>query len=272
MQQGRICPRGASYYVWQEGDTLQTLASRFSTTVQAIQLLNSDIDFNTIGPGFEICMPSQSFTCISGQSYTVRAGDSLTSIAQRFGITLLELMERNPGAEDGLLVGQVLCVPEGTSSPSQPQTPSQPSQPSQPQQPIRPQQPSQPSEPSRPQQPTQPPQPVIRVCRAGYTAGTIRRGQTYADLLIANNVSYQAMRAANPSLSPSQMYAGRTYCAPPSGTRQACTSAYRSYTVLPGEDLATLSEKLGVSQGRLLMLNPTLLPTDFSEGNVICVP
>ncbi len=260
MQQGRICPRGASYYSWQEGDTLQTLASRFSTTVQAIQLLNSDIDFNTIGPGFEICMPSQSFTCISGQSYTVRPGDSLTSIAQRFGITLLELMERNPGAEDGILVGQVLCVPEGASAPSQPSTPS------------RPQQPSQPSQPSRPQQPSQPQQPVIRQCREGYGVGTIRRGQTYADLLIANNVSYQAMRAANPSLSPSQMYAGRTYCVPPTGTRQACTSAYRSYTVRPGEDLATLSERLGVSQGRLLMLNPALLPSDFAEGNVICVP
>lgn len=263
MQQGRICPRGASYYAWQEGDTLQTLASRFSTTVQAIQLLNSDVDFNTIGPGFEICMPSQSFTCISGQSYTVRPGDSLTSIAQRFGITLLELLERNPGAEDGLLVGQVLCVPEGSSTPSIPSTPSQPSPPSQPSTPA----------PTPPvQQPTQPQQPVIRVCRAGYEADVIRRGQTYADLLIAHNVSYQALRSANPSLSPSQLYAGRTYCAPPSGTRQACTSAYRIYTILPGEDLATLSEKLGVSKGRLLMLNPALLPSDFTEGNVICIP
>ena len=260
MQQGRICPRGASYYAWQEGDTLQTLASRFSTTVQAIQLLNSDIDFNTIGPGFEICMPSQSYTCISGQAYTVQVGDSLTSIAGKFGISLLELMERNPGAENGILTGQVLCVPEAAQTPSRPQ---QPSQPVQPQQPSRPQQPS---------QPVIPQQPVVRVCRAGYEAGVIQRGQTYTDLLINHNVSYQAMRTANPSLTPGQLYAGRTYCAPPAGTRQVCTSTQQIYTVQAGETLGSLAEKLGVSQGRLLMLNPTLLPTDFAQGAAICIP
>lgn len=255
MQQGRICPRGASYYVWQEGDTLQTLASRFSTTVQAIQLLNSDVDFNTIAQGFEICMPSQSYTCISGQSYTVQAGDSLTSIAERFGITLLELMERNPGAEDGLLVGQVLCVPETPTIPSLPQLPTQPNQPTLP-----------------PMQPTQPSQPSTRVCREGYNLRTIQRGQTYADLLITNNVSYQAMRTANPSLSPNLLFTGRTYCAPPAGTRQTCNTSTAIYTILPGESLDSLAVKLGVSRGRLLMMNPTLLPSDFAEGSVICVP
>jgi len=255
-QQGRICPRGASYYIWQEGDTLQSVAQKNKTTAQAIQLINEGLDFNTIAAGYEICMPSQSYTCMSGQTYTVQVGDSLSSIAERYGITVLELMERNPGISSGLLAGQTICVPESTV-PSAPQQPSQPS---------RPQQPTVPSQPSRPQQP------VIPLCRSGYTAGTIQRGQTYADLLIRHNVSYQAMRSANPTLSPGYLTTGRTYCAPPAGTRQVCTSATRTYTIRSGENLTTLASALGTTRGRLLMLNPTLLPSDFAEGSTICIP
>lgn len=31
--QGRICPRGASYYTWQTGDTLRSVAQQAGTTV-----------------------------------------------------------------------------------------------------------------------------------------------------------------------------------------------------------------------------------------------
>ncbi len=43
--QGRICPRGAGYYVWQEGDTLQSVVQANGTTLQAIHLINPYVDF-----------------------------------------------------------------------------------------------------------------------------------------------------------------------------------------------------------------------------------
>lgn len=240
--QGRICPRGASYYVWQEGDTLSIVARVQGTTMQAIQVINEGVDFNTITPGTEICMPSQVYTCITGQPYAVQQGETLASIAQRLGVTVYELQDRNPGVEaDNLTIGQVICIPD--SSTSQPESPSVPSEPS---------------------------TPGIS-CPVGYAARTIQSGQTYADLLVDLNVSYRAMRAANPTLRPGSMVAGTPYCAPPAGTRQSCGDS-GSYTIQPNETLDSLAETLNTTRGRLLMLNPTLLPSDFSSGTVICVP
>ena len=79
------------------------------------------------------------------------------------------------------------------------------------------------------------------------------------------------MRNANPRLSPGYLVVGQAYCAPPTGTRQTCGNLH-SYTILPGEDLETLASDLRTTKGRLLALNPTLLPSDFSSGTVICIP
>ena len=272
--QGRICPRGASYYTWQTGDTLRSVAQQAGTTVQAMQLTNPDVDFSTIPIGTEICLPSQSFTCVSGMAYSVRAGETFTSIAEDFGISTYELAERNPGVDpNNLLVGQVLCVPfmtgngsngNGSGGSNQPAEPSTPSLPT-------PSLPSQPNRPSTPPVVIIPTQPSANTCPSGYARDIVRAGQTYADLLLRHNVSYRAMRSANPRLSPGYLVVGQTYCAPPAGTRQVCQNL-RTYIILPDEDLETVAAKLRITKGRLLSLNPTLLPSDFTEGNVICIP
>lgn len=276
--QGRICPRGASYYTWQAGDTLRSVSQQAGTTVQAMQLVNPDVDFSTIAIGTEICLPSQSFTCVSGMAYSVRAGESFTSIADDFGISIYELAERNPGVDpNNLMVGQILCVPfmtgdssGGSADINQPGTVEPPFLPT-------PSLPSTPSTPSTPSQPSTPPvvivpsTPSVSACPSGYTRDIVRAGQTYADLLLRHNVSYRAMRNANPRLSPGYLVVGQAYCAPPTGTRQTCGSLH-SYTILPGEDLETLASDLRTTKGRLLALNPTLLPSDFSSGTVICIP
>ncbi|MGN1021571.1 MAG: LysM peptidoglycan-binding domain-containing protein [Aristaeellaceae bacterium] len=243
QNQGRICPRGASYYSWKEGDTLASVARVHGTTAQAIQILNEGVDFSAIPAGTEICMPSQVHTCVTGRAYAVQQGETFTSIADRLGITVHELQERNPGVDSSsLTIGQVICIPEGSTS----ETPA-------------------PSEPAEP-----PASPGIS-CPIGYEARTIQEGQTYADLLVDLNVSYRAMRAANPTIRPGAMRAGTPYCAPPSGTRQACAGTH-AYTIQPGETLDSLAESLGTTRGRLLMLNPTLVPSDFSSGTIICIP
>ena len=273
--QGRICPRGASYYTWQTGDTLQSVSQQAGTTVQAMQLINPDVDFSAIAIGTEICLPSQSYTCVSGMAYSVRAGETFTSIAADFGISVYELAERNPGVDqNNLRVGQVLCVPfmtggnngntgnsNGSNQPAQPSTPVLPT----------PSLPAQPLQPSTPPVVIVPSTPPANTCPGGYTRDFVRSGQTYADLLLRHNVSYRAMRTANPRLSPGYLIVGQQYCAPPSGTRQVCQNL-RTYTILPGEDLETLAADLRITKGRLLSLNPSLLPSDFTEGAVICIP
>ena len=126
---------------------------------------------------------------------------------------------------------------------------------------------------STPAVPVQPqPVPTPRRCPGGYRRGVVENNQSFTDLLLENNVSYDAMRAANPSLPTTRLAPGTVYCAPPSGSRRICTYGSRSYVMSQGETIYTLVRTLGISAGRLLQVNPSLAPGDFLPGRVICLP
>lgn len=56
----------------------------------------------------------------SGQLYTVRASDTLFSIAQRFAVTVRQITAANPQISnpDIIFVDQVICIPSVTPSPT----------------------------------------------------------------------------------------------------------------------------------------------------------
>lgn len=60
-----------------------------------------------------------------GQLYTVKATNTLYSIAQRFGITVQQIIAANPQIvnPNNILVGQVICIPNGTPTPTTTPTP-----------------------------------------------------------------------------------------------------------------------------------------------------
>ncbi|MBQ8506042.1 MAG: LysM peptidoglycan-binding domain-containing protein [Clostridia bacterium] len=128
-----------------------------------------------------------------------------------------------------------------------------------------------PSLPSQPVRPTIPTVPVQR-CPAGYQEGVVETGQTFTDLLLLYNVSYNAMRSVNPGLSTTQPIPGTRYCAPPSGSRRVCPINTRSYVMEQNETLTSLTLRFGVTAAALLQANPSLAPGDFLPGRVICLP
>ncbi len=250
---GRACPRGASYYRWQSGDTLTALARRTGVPAQMIRSANPGLNFSTLPAGTEICLPSQAIASAAVMAAASDAVQPDASAQQPSGrIT-------DPGQIPVIPLPPFVGDPdiEGPASPG----PSDPGQiPVIPLPPII-------TEPG-----IEPPAYPGITCPVGYTAQNIRPGQTYADLLVDLNVSYRAMRSANPNLSPGSMVAGTPYCAPPRGARQACCCDTHLYTMLRGETLNSLAISLNTTRGRLLMLNPNLLPSDFTEGTVICIP
>jgi len=122
-------------YVIQPGDTLLSIASRFNTTVQAILAANPQItNPNVILVGQVIIIPG---TTPGPQpppppppttgTYVVQRGDTLSSIARRFGTTVNAILAANPQITNPNLIfpGQVLVIP-GAPGPQPPPPPPPP--------------------------------------------------------------------------------------------------------------------------------------------------
>ena len=103
---------GASYfeYVVRPGDTLWLLAQRYNTTVDAIRNLNG-LANNDLSIGQILKIPSAGASPAPYFEYTVRSGDSLWKLAQRFGTTVDAIKNLNGLRNDNLSIGQVLRIP-----------------------------------------------------------------------------------------------------------------------------------------------------------------
>ncbi|WP_416197123.1 MAG: LysM repeat-containing protein [Sporanaerobacter sp.] len=112
------CP-GGFYYTIKAGDTFYKLSIRFNVPLDAILRANPGVDPNNLQIGQVVCIPSRPAPpippvppCPGGFYYTIKAGDTLYSIAQMFNVSVQELMAANPGVDpNNLQIGQVICVP-----------------------------------------------------------------------------------------------------------------------------------------------------------------
>lgn len=133
-------------YVVQPGDSLSKIAARYCTTWQEIYNMN----YQAIGPDPSVVEPGTVLTVVnrcgggsggggstggvydrgprthatgsySQPYYTVAWGDTLTSVAARFGVTVDALMRANNLAGSSIYPGQVLLIPgAGGGQPPQP--------------------------------------------------------------------------------------------------------------------------------------------------------
>ena len=111
-----VIPPGAdsayTEYVVRSGDTLWLLAQRFGTTVDAIKKLNG-LSNDNLSIGQVLKIPTAQSPGGSYFEYTVRSGDSLWLLAQRFGTTVDAIKKLNGLPNDNLSIGQVLKIPNG---------------------------------------------------------------------------------------------------------------------------------------------------------------
>lgn len=102
-----------------KGDTLYSLAKKYGVTVDEIRSANS-MSGNDLYAGQKLTIPVKTQPRqITYESYTVKAGDTLYSIARRYEISVEELREINGLSSSSVLkTAQKLKVPSGTSSAS----------------------------------------------------------------------------------------------------------------------------------------------------------
>lgn len=99
---------GSITYTVQKGDSLYSIAREFNTTAQEIKSLNN-LENNLLSIGQELKIPA--FQSLE-TTYTVKRGDSLYSIARKYGTTVDKLKQLNNLTSNLLNIGQILIVRE----------------------------------------------------------------------------------------------------------------------------------------------------------------
>ncbi|NLK51830.1 MAG: LysM peptidoglycan-binding domain-containing protein [Syntrophomonadaceae bacterium] len=104
------CP-GFMYEI-KQGDTLYNLARQYGTTVDMLLKYNPGIDPRRLQIGQKICIPVPETPTCPGFMYEIKQGDTLYSLARRYGTTVDMLLKYNPGIDPRRLqIGQKICIP-----------------------------------------------------------------------------------------------------------------------------------------------------------------
>ena len=97
-------------YIVQKGDSLYSIAKKFNTTVNEIETLNN-LDSINLSIGQELKIPN---TYGNTTKYIVQKGESLYSIAKKFGTTVDKIKQDNNLTSDVLTVGKTLMILDNT--------------------------------------------------------------------------------------------------------------------------------------------------------------
>ncbi|MGG1679674.1 LysM peptidoglycan-binding domain-containing protein [Neobacillus sp. NRS-1170] len=113
----------ADTYKVQKGDTLSKIASKYNTSVQDIKTRNS-LKSDIIYENQNLIISAEP-QAPQTTTYTVNKGDALIKIANRYNVTVGELMQWNNLDSNIIYVGQVLKVsaPKQTTTAPKPVTP-----------------------------------------------------------------------------------------------------------------------------------------------------
>lgn len=203
-------------YIVRSGDTLYSIANKYGMTVDELKALNN-LTNNTLSIGQKLVVNEGNAATLD--TYTVKAGDTLYSIASKYGLTVNELKQLNQLTSDVLSIGQVLNV----SNSSTPTTPTHPS-----------------------------------------NTYTVKSGDSLYSIARKYGITVDALKNANGKTS-NLLSIGEVLVIP------TTTSTTRTYTVKSGDSLWKIASNYGVSVGAIKQAN-NLSNDLLSIGQVLIIP
>lgn len=206
-----------------KNDTVWDLSQKYGVSIQSIEQLNKiNTDTHLIREGQTLTIPTTGKTATKTSQVTVKAGDTLWALAQKYGTTVEKLRQLNGLASDAYLihVGDVIKVDgqvtaTSTSSQATPATSSEASQTSQ----------------------------------AASTASS-EASQTGQAASTASSEASQTSQATSTASSEASQAASTSQAATP-----YVAANHVTYTVQAGDSLYTIAQKYGVTVDSLRQAN-----------------
>lgn len=196
-----------------------------------------------------------------GNAYEVRAGDTLSGIATRCGVSVEAVLNANPDLTNpaSLSIGQELALPGGQGAPAA-ELPA-----------------------------------AAAAAKAGQARYTVEPGDSLAGIAAALGLSLDALIAANPDTDPQALQPGQELALPvaaeaenpqpvPAAAEEEPGAARteepdvaepqqaKTYTVKPGDSLGGIAASLGLSLDALMAANPTTDPRALQLGQELTLP
>ena len=234
-------------YTVQSGDTLSGIANKFGTNYESLASLNNISNPNRIYVGQVLKLSANSTTAnfthqittstTSAGSYTVKAGDSLSAIAARYGMSYETLARLNNIANPNrIYVGQVLRLGSGSTS-----TVSN----------------------------------VVNHSTASSAGSyTVKSGDSLSAIAARYGMSYETLARLNNISNPNRIYVGQTLNLGTSGYTShhyaaSSSSNGGSYTIQAGDTLSAIAARYGMSYETLARLNNISDPNRIVAGQRI---
>ncbi len=106
-------------YIVKAGDTLYSIANQYGMSVNELKELNNlNSNLLSIGQVLNVTNSYVSIPSNPSNTYVVKSGDSLYSIARKYGITVNDLKQANGKTSNLLSIGEILVIPLSESSKS----------------------------------------------------------------------------------------------------------------------------------------------------------
>lgn len=195
------------------GETLSSIARRYDVSVSALRTTNR-ISGNVIRPGQRLRIPGTAGDDLpAAVIYTVRQGDALSTIAQRFGTTVTKLKRANRLTNNTLRVGQRLEIPD--------------------------------AEPARAKREVEAPKSEIYV---------VRQGDTLSEIADRYGVGLSKLRAAN-GLRGNAIRIGQRLVIPATAKRLQEAASAKTHVVRSGDTLSAIARRYGTSVSAIQRAN-----------------
>ncbi len=227
-------------YTVAKGDTLFSLARKFGISAEDIIMHNKGVELATLKEGDIICLPKggallreldidlpKSLVRKQEGDYTVKEDDSIVSIAEKFGISIEQLLFANSDLNPGYIrPNTVIIIPSKD------------------------------------------------VPLPGSYAYTVKQGDTLLGILDDTNLSYGRLKLFNQNKDLTDLKEGDVIFIPnvrPSKGDKCKIGSY-SYRIKQEDTLSSIAKKFNLSIEDLLRFNAFKDFNDLKPGSLICLP